>query len=124
MSTRLIHMQKGISYQGFLPLKKEPSDRAEMLSQLLFGGSSIQFTKVVEKPENETKTGDMMVIHPSASGMNEHEEEQFKKLTDEGWIVPGKEDYTHQLRVVKFVKFVKFVKWKVKNIATSMPGPR
>lgn len=30
-------MQRGICYQGYLPLRKEPSDRAEMVSQVLFG---------------------------------------------------------------------------------------
>ncbi len=136
-------MQRGISYQGFLPLRKEASDQAEMLTQLLFGESftiveakgpwvriemdsdgsggwvprnSFPSEKVAEKHENGPVTGEMIVIHPSvsildtqntrqlllpagsvlknsASELNTLEEERYKKLSDEGWIVPsGKND--------------------------------
>lgn len=132
-------MQKGISYQGFLPIREEPSEQADMLSQLLFGEcfsilkeqgawlaiktdseglegwvvrNSIQPIKEAENAGNRPETDIMMVIHPSVSildtlnahplllpaGSIIHGQDsktdsgvgaRFKRLTDEGLIIPG-----------------------------------
>jgi len=127
-------MQKGISYQGFLPIRTEPSEKADMFSQLLFGESfniikeegawarietnsediagwvvrnSIQIEKISEKPGNKPPGEEMMVIHPSASVLDSQngrplllpagsilkpaQEILFKKLTEDGWQIPGKD---------------------------------
>jgi gamma-D-glutamyl-L-lysine dipeptidyl-peptidase len=90
-------MQRGISYQGFLPLREEPSNWSGMLSQLLFGESfniveaqgawlriktdsegsegsegwisrkSIQPTEEAVRRKNGPGTNDLMVIHPVLS---------------------------------------------------------
>lgn len=125
-------MQKGISYQGFLPVRTEPSEKADMFSQLLFSESfsileekgawllikpdfndiegwvvknSVRAGIMPEKPGNEAKEGEMMVIHPSVTVLDTlnarplllpagsvlklSQEESFKKLTDDGWRIPG-----------------------------------
>lgn len=132
-------MRKGISYQGFLPIRKEPSEQADMFSQLLFGEcfsiledrgawlaiktdseglegwvvrNSIQPVKEAEKAGNRPEKDTMIVIHPSVtildtlnarplllpagsiihgpgSKIDSGEEARFKRLTDEGWIIPG-----------------------------------
>lgn len=77
-------MRRGISYQGFLAVRKEPSNQAEMVSQVLFGESftiedavgtwlgvkmdyegsegwihesGVQYTEEAEKPETGSETG-------------------------------------------------------------------
>ncbi len=132
-------MQKGISYQGFLPIRKTPSEQADMFSQLLFGEcftiseeqgawiairtdsdssegwvarESIQLMKEAENTGNRPETDTRMVIHPSVSildtlnarpmllpaGSLLHGQDskigsgdgaRFKRLTDEGWIIPA-----------------------------------
>lgn len=86
------NMQRAISFQGFLPIRTEPSHTAGMISQILFGEiftalrsegswmqieinsdqneawvdrSSVQILDVEEGKENEPGTEEMMVILPS-----------------------------------------------------------
>jgi len=83
-------MKQGISYQGFLPIRTEPSHAAEMVSQVLFGerftindsmgswhliemenggstGWVLHDIHLKEEPEKGPDSVKTMVIHPSLS---------------------------------------------------------